>query len=130
VISRLYRTVGVLVALGALGALGGYAVGAAPATTGPDPHVALNVSLHDGSIVIAKHAVHDVTYVDFLVHNAGKLTHNFTIGGVGTPPLKAGQTRHLLVAFPSYGKYRYRCTIHGTPKMTGVFQVDRPVPPG
>jgi len=122
-----YRSAALLVTLGVLG---GYGAGAASATTGPDPHVALNVTLRDGRIVLAKHAVHDVTYVDFLVHNAGKLSHNFKIGDLSTPAVKAGQTVHLLVAFPVYGKYRYRCTLHGTPKMAGWFQVDRPLPPG
>ena len=124
---RLYGPAAALAAT--VGVLGAYAA-TAPATTGPDPHVALKVTVRDGRIDLAKHAVHDVTYVDFLVHNAGKLTHNFKIGDVSTAPLRAGQTVHLLVAFPAYGKYRYKCTIHATPKMAGWFQVDRPVAPG
>jgi hypothetical protein len=103
---------------------------AAFATTGPDPYDIVNVSLRDGRIILSKLRVHDVTYVDFLVHNAGKLHHNFRIGGVTTKSLRPGQTAHLLVAFPAYGKYRFVCTIHATPKMSGSFQVDRPAPPG
>ncbi len=114
-----------LVATGVLSAFG-----SASATTGPDPHVALKVTITDSKITLAKHAVHDVTYVDFLVHNAGKVTHNFKIADLSTPALRPGQTAHLLAAFPGYGKYRYKVTVHGTKAMAGWFTVDRPLPPG
>ena len=105
-------------------------VGTAFATTGPAPYAVVNVSLRDTRIVLSKLRVHDVTYVDFQVHNAGKLHHNFRIGGLGTSSLRPGQTEHLLVAFPAYGTYRFSCTVHPAPKMSGAFQVDRPLPPG
>jgi hypothetical protein len=123
-----YRSAAALLAAG--GVFAGYGVTTGSATTGPDPHVVVKVSLRDGRIVLAKHAVHDVTYVDFLVHNAGKLSHNFRIGGISTAALRPGQTVHLLVAFPAYDRYQYRCTVHATQKMTGWFEVARPLPPG
>ena len=104
--------------------------GTAFATTGPAPYATVHVSLRDNRIVLSTVHVHDVTYVDFQVHNAGKLRHNFRIGGLGTSSLKPGQTEQLLVAFPAYGKYRFSCTIHPAPKMSGSFEVDRPLPPG
>jgi plastocyanin len=103
--------------------------GTAAATTGPAPYAVVNVSLKDTRIILSKLRVHDVTYVDFQVHNAGKLRHNFRIGGLGTSTLKPGQTEHLLVAFPAYGSYRFSCTVHPAPKMSGAFQVDRPIAP-
>ncbi len=109
---------------------GGTGVNAALATTGPDPYVVVNVTLLDGRIMLSKLRVSHVTFVDFRVSNAGKLSHNFRIGGHTTPALKPGQTTHLLVAFPEYGTYLFRCTVHATPKMRGRFEVDRPVLPG
>jgi plastocyanin len=109
---------------------GGVGASTAVATTGPAAYVAVNVKLQDTRIVLSRLSVHDVTYVDFIVRNAGKVSHNFQIGGVATKPVKPGQTTRLVVAFPAYGKYRFSCTIHPTPTMSGWFQVDRPVPPG
>jgi hypothetical protein len=105
-------------------------VSTASATTGPDPYAVVNVSLRDGRVVLSRLRVHDVTYVDFLVHNGGKLHHDFSIGGVATKSLKPGQTVHLLVAFPAYGKYEFVSTVHATAKIKGSFQVDRPEAPG
>jgi plastocyanin len=109
--------------------VGSVSASAAFATTGPNPYAIVKVSLQDSRIILSSYRVHDVTYVDFLVHNAGKLHHNFRIGGIATKSMPPGQTTHLLVAFPAYGKYRFVCTIHGTAKMSGSFQVDRPVQP-
>ena len=111
-------------------ALAGGLAGAAFATTGPNPYAIVNVRLTDQRITLSKVGVHDVNYVDFLVHNAGKVPHNFTIGGLGSKSVRPGQTVHLVVAFPVYGKYRYSCSLKCTRTMKGLFQVDRPVPPG
>src|SRR6266536_4192650 len=124
-----HRSAAALLVTGVLVA-GGVGASTAFATTGPDPYVVVKVSLKDGQIFLSRLSVHDVTYVDFLVHNAGKLRHNFRIGGIATSYLRPGQTAHLVVAFPVYGKYRFLCTVHPTPKMRGWFQVDRPVQPG
>ncbi len=80
---------------------GGTGVNAALATTGPDPYVVVNVTLLDGRIMLSKLRVSHVTFVDFRVRNAGKLSHNFRIGGHTTPALKPGQTTHLLSSPPA-----------------------------
>ena len=116
--------------LPALAVLAGGLAGTATATTGPDPYAVVNVRLTDRQITLSKLSVHDVTYVDFLVRNVGKLPHDFRIGGLASKSVKSGQTVHLVVAFPAYGKYRYSCKLKCTIKMSGSFQVDRPVPPG
>ena len=116
--------------LAAASALAAAVTGSALATTGPDPYAIVNVRVTDQRITLSKASVHDVTYVDFLVRNAGKVPHNFRIGGQASKPVKAGQTVHLVVAFPLYGKYRYSCSLKCTSRMSGSFQVDRPLPPG
>jgi uncharacterized cupredoxin-like copper-binding protein len=100
------------------------------ATTGPDPYAIVKVALTDEGITLSQKSVHDVTYVDFLVHNGGKLPHDFRIGGLATRQVRPGQTVHLVVAFPQYGKYKYASTVHASAKMRGAFQVYRPVTPG
>ena len=42
------------------------------------------VQLTDANIVLSKSHARNVTFVDFIVHNSGKATHNFTIGGYST----------------------------------------------
>ena len=113
-----------------VGVLLGAFAGTARATTGPAPYAIVNVRVTDQRITLSKVGVHDVTYVDFLVRNAGKVPHNFGIGGLASKSVKPGQTVHLIVSFPVYGKYRYSCTLKCTRKMRGSFQVDRPLPPG
>jgi hypothetical protein len=108
----------------------GVLAGAALATTGPAPYAVVNVRLTDKQITLSKPGVHDVTYVDFLVRNVGKLPHDFRIGGLATKSVKSGQLVHFIVSFPVYGKYHYSCKLKCTPKMGGSFQVDRPLPPG
>jgi uncharacterized cupredoxin-like copper-binding protein len=110
--------------------LAGSFAGAALATTGPAPYAIVNVRLTDQRITLSKAGVHDVTYVDFIVRNVGKLSHNFRIGGLASKSARPGQTVHLVVAFPAYGKYRYSCSLKCARTMSGSFQVDRPVPPG
>jgi plastocyanin len=104
--------------------------GTALATTGPAPYAIVNVRLTDQRITLSKAGVHDVTYVDFIVRNVGKLSHNFRIGGLASKSARPGQTVHLVVAFPAYGTYRYSCSLKCTRTMSGSFQVDRPLPPG
>lgn len=110
--------------------LAGVFASAALATTGPNPYAIVNVRLTDQRITLSKQRVHDVTYVDFLVRNAGKLQHNFRIGGLASKSVRPGQTVHLIVAFPAYGAYRYSCSLKCKRTMSGSFQVDRPLPPG
>jgi plastocyanin len=98
-------------------------------TTGPAPHILVNVSINDSKTVLSKRAVADVTYVDFFVHNVGKLTHNFQIGDQKTAVLRPGGRVHFFVSFPVYGYYRYKVTVHGTPGMAGRFKIDSPEAP-
>ncbi len=101
----------------------------ATATTGPSPYTVVQVRITDGKLVLNKLHVSHVTFVDFVAHNNGKLTHNFTIGGYSTRPLKTGQSQHLYVGFPVSGKYKYACTLHATPAMKGTFRISEPEQP-
>ena len=113
-------------ALAAIAILAGAGAGAATATTGPDPYAVVNVKLVDGGIVLSKLKATHVTFVDFIVHNAGKQPHNFTIGGYKTRPLRPGQTQHLYVGFPVSGKYKFVSTLNATAKMIGWFHISEP----
>ena len=42
------------------------------------------MQITDGKMTLSKLHVSHVTFVDFIVHNAGKQSHNFTIGGYST----------------------------------------------
>lgn len=119
------RRLTVLAAIAAL-ALGAFAATDASATTGPSPYTVVRVQITDGKLVLSKLHVSHVTFVDFIVHNSGKATHNFSIGGYSTHALKTGQTQHLYVGFPVSGKYKYSTTLHGTPKMSGLFHISEP----
>jgi uncharacterized cupredoxin-like copper-binding protein len=121
------RRTGLAVAAAVLALAGASAAGA---TTGPDPYTIVSVTLKDGQLVLSKHLVSHVTYVDFIVSNRGKQTHNFRIGSQSTRTLKPGEKVHLLVAFPVYGSYPFRVTVHGTRVMRGRLQVESPQVPG
>jgi plastocyanin len=110
-------------------ACGAFAAMNATATTGPSPYTVVKVQITDGKMVLSKLHVSHVTFVDFVVHNAGKQSHNFSIGGYSTHALKTGQTQHLYVGFPVSGKYKYSCTLHATAQMTGLFHISEPAPP-
>lgn len=101
------------------------------ATTGPDPYTVVHVTLRDGRIVLNKHVARNVSFVDFLVRNLGKRSHNFRIGGLSTEPLTHGKQTHLYVGFPVAGKYHYASTLHATQKMAGWFHIVSPqIPTG
>jgi plastocyanin len=107
----------------------GVAATAALATTGPSPYTTVTVKILEGKLVLNKLAVSHVTFVDFFVTNAGKVPHNFTIGGFSTHVLKPGQKQHLYVGFPVSGKYAYKSTLHATAKMAGIFHISEPEQP-
>ena len=108
---------------------GAVVAGRAHATTGPAPHVLVNVSITDSKTTLSKLHVQDVNYVDFFLHNNGKVSHNFRIGSQTSRALKAGEREHFFVGFPVFGFYRYSTTLHGKPGMKGRFKVDSPEPP-
>lgn len=122
------RRLAILAAIAAL-TVGAVAVMNAAATTGPSPYTVVQVHITDGKLVLSNLHVSHVTFVDFVVHNSGKLSHNFSIGGYSTHPLNKGQTQHLYVGFPVSGKYKYSCTLHATAQMTGLFHISEPAPP-
>jgi hypothetical protein len=122
------RRLAILATIAAL-ACGAFTALNATATTGPSPYTVVRVQLSDRTIVLSKKAASHVTFVDFIVRNSGKVTHNFTIGGYSTHPLKTGQTQHLYVGFPVSGKYKYASTVHATPTMTGTFRISEPEQP-
>ena len=98
-------------------------------TTGPMPHALVNVSITDSKTVLSKRAVANITYIDFFVHNVGKVTHNFVVGEQQTAVLRPGARVHFYVSFPVYGYYRYKVTVHGKPGMKGRFKIDSPQAP-
>ena len=76
---RMQHKLVVAVAGGAVG-IGAAVAGIADATTGPAPHTLVNVVISDSSIKLSKKEVQDVTFVDFYIHNTGKLAHTMAIG--------------------------------------------------
>jgi plastocyanin len=115
-------------ATGAIAA-GAAATGVAFATTGPAPHVLVNVTISDTAIRLSKKQVSDVTFVDFYLHNTGKLSHNMLIGRTESVAVKPGERVHFYVGFPVFGWYPYRVKLHGTPHMRGRFHINSPQPP-
>jgi plastocyanin len=127
---KLLAAAAAVAALVTVAAVGGSVVaGSAHATTGPAPHILVNVSITDTTTKLSKLHVADVNYVDFFLHNTGKLAHNFVIGGQKSLVLKPGTREHFFVGFPVFGFYPYKTTLNGKPGMKGRFKVDSPEPP-
>jgi uncharacterized cupredoxin-like copper-binding protein len=63
--------------------------------------------------------------VTFTFKNAGKLPHDFKIGGKKTAILKPGKHAILKVNFKHAGRYAYMCTVpgHAAAGMKGVLRV-------
>lgn len=101
-------------------------VGGAHATTGPEPHTLVNVSINDVRTTLSKYNVKNVTFVDFYIHNTGKLPHNFVIGTQKSRTLRPGERLHFYVGFPVFGYYHYKTTLNGKPGMRGKFHIDTP----
>jgi len=115
-------------AIGAV-SIGSVVTGVAYATTGPAPHTLVNVRISDTSIRLSKNKVRNVTFVDFYLHNVGKLRHNMRIGRETSVAVRPGQRVHFYVGFPVYGWYPYKVTLHGKPQMKGRFHIESPQPP-
>lgn len=107
----------------------GGAVGIASATTGPAPHTLVNVVISDSAIKLSKNKVSDVTFVDFYIHNVGKLNHDMRIGRETSVVIHPGEREHFFVGFPVYGWYPYRVHLNGKPTMRGRFHINSPQPP-
>ena len=101
----------------------------ASATTGPAPHTEVTVVISDNTIKLSKSKVQDVTFVDFYIHNIGKLPHTMAIGRQESVVLKAGEREHFYVGFPVYGWYPYKVKLNGKPSQKGRFHIDSPQPP-
>lgn len=125
---RMQHKLVVAVAGGAVG-IGAAVAGIADATTGPAPHTLVNVVISDSSIKLSKKEVQDVTFVDFYIHNTGKLAHTMAIGREESVTIKAGAREHFYVGFPVYGWYRYKVKLNGKPSQKGRFHIDSPQPP-
>lgn len=106
--------------------IGAAVAGVAGATTGPAPHTLVNVVITDSSIRLSKSHVHDVTYVDFYLHNTGKLSHDFIVGTSKSVVVKPGGRVHFYAGFPVFGWYRYHVALNGKPQMKGRFHIDSP----
>jgi len=118
----------VVLAGGAIAAGAGIA-GVAGATTGPAPHTLVNVVISDNAIKLSRKQVSDVTFVDFYIHNVGKLDHDMRIGRETSVVIHPGQREHFYVGFPVYGWYPYKVHLHGKPQMKGRFHINSPQPP-
>jgi hypothetical protein len=119
---------GVVLAGGAI--LAGAAIaGVATATTGPAPHTEVNVVISDHAIKLSKNKVSDVTFVDFYIHNVGKLSHDMSIGRETSIAIHPGEREHFYVGFPVYGWYSYKVHLNGKPQMKGRFHINSPEPP-
>ncbi len=89
--------------------------------------VTIRVILRDSSIALSKKAG-VAGKVTFVVKNAGKLKHNFLIGGKRTPILAPRKVAKLVVTFKKAGNYAYRSTLAGDVKkgLKGAFKVTAP----
>jgi mono/diheme cytochrome c family protein len=83
----------------------------------------VNVTLRDAKISLSAKSA-PVGTVTFVVKNAGKLVHNFRIGGKTTKPLTPGKTAELVVTFKVAKAYPYLSTLpRGKTKgLKGVFK--------
>ena len=108
---------------------GAVLVGVASATTGPAPHTLVNVSISDNAIKLSKNQVADVTFVDFYIHNVGKLSHTMVVGIQKSAVLQPGQRVHFYVGFPVFVWYRYHVGVNGKPQMKGRLHIESPQPP-
>jgi glucose/arabinose dehydrogenase len=64
--------------------------------------------------------------VRFVVTNAGRLPHDFAVGGKRTRPLKRGERQTLLVRFSKPGAYRYVIRTRGASGSRGTIRVVAP----
>jgi uncharacterized cupredoxin-like copper-binding protein len=108
------RTV-VLLALGAIGALGGVFVSAGNAKTTAHhaSKVTINVTANEWSFKLSKRSVPVGSTVVFKVTNKGKIGHDFKIAGKKTKLLAPGKSQLLTVKFTKKGSFAYVCTVTG-----------------
>jgi hypothetical protein len=101
---------------------------AGPKTTVPTKTVLVSVVIKDTGIILSAYRYTELgngqygydplpgplprgDYLKFLVLNLGKKTHNFTIFGKKTPPLKTGRKAHFNKLALVRGTFRYRSTL-------------------
>ena len=84
----------------------------------------IRVTASDFKFKLSARTVRKGTVV-FKVKNAGKVRHDFKVGGKKTALIAPGQTKTLRVVFKKAGKYKYVCTVpgHTTLGMKGVLTV-------
>jgi plastocyanin len=100
---------------------------ATPSTTGVDPLVNVSVRITDRAITVKPKLVARLETVQFRIVNAGKLTHDFHVGGLKSKKLAPGQVDHVLLQFADRGTYLYRCALHCSKKMRGLMTVYSPI---
>jgi mono/diheme cytochrome c family protein len=90
----------------------------------------IKVTLLDTKISLSAKSA-PVGKVTFVVKNAGKLVHNFRVGGKTTNALAHGKTAKLVVTFKVAKSYAYLSTLpHGKTKgLHGVFKARSPSAP-
>jgi uncharacterized cupredoxin-like copper-binding protein len=72
----------------------------------------VKVTAKEFKFVLSKRSVHRGRVV-FVVHNAGRLAHDFKIAGRKTKLIKPRKTVRLVVTFRKKGRYTYLCTVRG-----------------
>jgi len=85
---------------------------AAPTTTRPKIYVDIRVTLTDTKIILSRHSAPRGTNADFIIHNAGKSLHSFTVGAHGAQPrftrvVRPSETNHLLLFLDYRGRLDY-----------------------
>ena len=90
----------------------------------------IKVTLRDTTISLSAKSA-PVGKVTFVVTNAGKLVHNFRVGGKTTKALVPGKKATLVVTFKIAKSYAYLSTLpHGKTKgLNGVFKARSPTAP-
>jgi len=62
-------------------------------------------------------------FMSFNIFNRGKKTHDFTIFGKKTPPIKPGKSAHLFAQALTRGNFPYRSTLDRSRAFRGYFTI-------
>ena len=110
--------------LGMLAAIAAVTCAIVPVASAQTAATTIRVTASDFKFKLSTRTVRKGTVV-FKVKNAGKVGHDFKIGGKKSALIAPGQTKTLKVVFKKAGKYKYVCTVagHATLGMKGVLTV-------
>jgi cytochrome c6 len=125
-----YARAGLLVLAGLLACSALLAGGVSAASRSHAATVTIKVTILDTRIALSKKTA-VAGKVVFVVKNAGKKLHTFTVGGKKTPVLKPKKQTKLIVTFTKAGSFPYGSTLAADRKvkgLKGVFKVTAPKP--